>query len=99
MLGLDKFLEPWKRLRGSISQSFEVKDILENSGLVKKMDMFYNLPMTQDEVYLTINSTIDEGEIRDLQFRLKRKLSYSELQILKLTSDHGIMIKENDFKP
>ena len=75
------------------------KSVQVNPGWVKKMDVFYNLPLTKDEIYLTINSTVHEYDIRDLQFRLKRKLSYSELQIVKLTSDHGIMIGENDFKP
>lgn len=55
--------------------------------------------MTKDEEFIIKNSSVLESDIQDLQYRLKRKLHYSELQILKLTSDHGIMIRENDFKP
>lgn len=99
MLELEKIFKLWKEQKSSSQLSCKIDVVPENPGLVKKMNHFYNLPISKDEQYIINNSTVEESDIKDLQFRLKRKLRYSELKILELTSDHGIMIREDDFQP
>jgi hypothetical protein len=99
MFSFDKAFELIKKQRAAEKPVYEIEGIPINSNWVKKMDRFYNLPLTLDEQYIINSSTVVESDIQDLQFRLKRKLRYSELQILQLTSDNGIMIMDNDFQP
>lgn len=99
MLGLEKVFKLWKDQRNSLPPTFEIEGILEKKRWLKEIDRFYNLPLTLDEQFIVSNSSVVESDIQDLQFRLKRKLSYSELKILKLTSDNGIMIRDGDFQP
>lgn len=94
-LGLDENSPIFK----SLSLWQEKKDKIKSISLSKMHDSFYKLPLTVNERFLLENSSLEEYEIRDLQHRLKRKLRFSELAILKLTSEHGLMIRDGDFQP
>lgn len=59
---------------------------------------FKELPLNPHEVRKTIDTSLDEETILNWQENLQRKLTFKELNILGILSNHGIKLNEKDFK-